>query len=73
MTLANNEAGKCLGEVMLLSWYDRDRNFELPQHSSECHLDSAAPGYIDYGISHGAKLMIDIENGRFVFSIYQLI
>jgi len=67
MEPANNEAQQQLGEVMLLSWYDRDRDFESPQHSSECHLNSTIPGYVDYGISHGAKLMIDIENGRFVF------
>jgi len=67
MDLANREAGQRLGENMLLSWYDRDRDFESPQHSSECHLDSATPGYVDYGIHHGAKLMIDIHEGRFVF------
>lgn len=67
MNIANDEAQQQLGEAMLLSWYDRDRDFESPQHSSECHLDSAVPGYVDYGISHGAKLLIDIEDGRFVF------
>ena len=67
MKLANKEAQQQLGEMMLLSWYDRDRDFESPQHSSECLLDSAISGYVDYGISHGAKLMIDIENGRFIF------
>jgi len=67
MALANREAEQRLGENMLLSWYDRDRDFESPQHASECHLDSATPGYVDYGIHHGAKLMIDIHAGRFVF------
>jgi hypothetical protein len=67
MALADVEAQKNLGEFMLLSWYDRDRDFESPQHSSECHLDSAILGYVDYGINHGATLKIDIENGRFVF------
>lgn len=67
MRLANEEAGKRLGDYMLLSWYDRDRDFESPQHSSECHADSAIPGYVDYGLYHGAKLKIDIEKGRFVF------
>ncbi|MBA1446109.1 MAG: AF1514 family protein [Gammaproteobacteria bacterium] len=52
---------------MLISWYDRDRDFESPQHSSECHQDSAVPGYVDYGIHHGAKLKVDFEQGRFVF------
>jgi hypothetical protein len=67
MQLANAEAESRLGEYMLLSWYDRDRDFESPQHASECHRDSAVPGYVDYGIHHGATLMVDIEDGRFVF------
>ena len=67
MQLARAEAGRRLGENMLLSWYDRDRDFEAPQHVSECHRDSAVPGYVDYGIHHGATLRVDVENGRFVF------
>jgi hypothetical protein len=67
MQLAEQEAMNRSGEVMLLSWYDRDRDFESPQHASECHQDSATPGYVDYGIHHGATLKIDIEQGRYVF------
>ena len=67
MGLADREARARLGDCLLLSWYDRDRDFESPQHSSECHLDSATPGYVDYGIHHGATLMLDVEGGRFVF------
>jgi hypothetical protein len=68
MKQANDEANHRLGENMLLSWYDRDRDFESPQHSSECHARSAVPGYVDYGLSYGATLMVDIEEGgRFVF------
>lgn len=67
MQVANAEAEQRLGEYMLLSWYDRDRDFESPQHASECHQDSAVPGYVDYGIYHGATLKVDIERGRFVF------
>ena len=67
MRLADAEATRRLGEHMLLSWYDRDRDFESPQHASECHQDSAVPGYVDYGIHHGATLKVDIEQGRFVF------
>lgn len=40
MTLANSEAKQRLGDCMLLSWYDKYRDFESPQHSSECHADS---------------------------------
>ena len=67
LQIAGREAGARLGEAMLLSWYDRDRDFESPQHASECHQDSAVPGYVDYGIHHGATLKIDIGQGRFVF------
>jgi len=67
MKLANLEAEHRLGEHMLLSWYDRDRDFESPQHASECHANSAVPGYVDYGLYHGANLKIDIDQGRFVF------
>ncbi len=67
MSIANAEAEKRIGQSMLLSWYDRDRDFESPQHASECHQDSAVPGYVDYGIHHGATLKVDIEHGRFVF------
>ncbi|MBT3308240.1 MAG: AF1514 family protein [Gammaproteobacteria bacterium] len=65
--IADAEAERRLDMVMLLSWYDRDRDFESPQHASECHEDSAIPGYVDFGINHGAELKIDMENGRFVF------
>lgn len=67
MKLANEQAENLLGENMLLAWYDRDRDFESPQHASECHLNSAIPGYIDYALYHGATLKIDFEQGRFVF------
>lgn len=67
MQLANHEARALLGEAMLLSWYDRDRDFEAPQHVSECHQDTAVPGYVDYAVHRGATLKIDIEDGRFVF------
>ena len=67
MRIANAAAGERLGEAMLLSWYDRDRDFEAPQHVSECHRDSAVPGYVDYALHRGATLKVDIEHGRFVF------
>ena len=67
MSVANEEAEKLIGDNMLLAWYDRDRDFESPQHASECHVNSAIPGYIDYALYHGAKLKIDMEQGRFIF------
>lgn len=67
MTLAAKTADQAIGEHMLISWYDRDRDFESPQHSSECHQVGAVPGYVDYGVNHGARLKVDIGEGRFVF------
>jgi len=67
MARADKVADEQLGSYMLLSWYDRDRDFESPQHSSECHQDSATPGYVDYGLNHGATLKVEFEQGRFVF------
>lgn len=66
-SFADAEAERRLESAMLLSWYDKDRDFESPQHAGECHEDSDIPGYVDFGINHGAELKIDIENGRFVF------
>ncbi len=67
MALAETVATEKLSEFMLLSWYDHDRDFESPQHASECHQDSAIPGYVDYGLNHGATLKIDLYQGRFIF------
>ncbi|GBE11476.1 hypothetical protein BMS3Abin12_02064 [bacterium BMS3Abin12] len=67
MESADAEACARLGEYMLLSWYDRDRDFESPQHASECHQAGAVPGYVDYGLHHGATLKVDVDGGRFVF------
>ena len=67
MELAKEEAGQHLGDFMLMSWYDRDRDFESPQHATESDEECAVPGYVEYGISHGATLKVDIEKGRFIF------
>lgn len=72
MHFAKMEAEKNIGDNMLLAWYDRDRDYESPQHASECHVDSAIPGYIDYALYHGATLKIDIEQGRFVFFYFPI-
>jgi hypothetical protein len=65
--LSNRVADNKLGAYMLLSWYDRDRDFESPQHSSTRHSNSTVPGYVDYGLYNGATLKVDIDDGRFVF------
>jgi hypothetical protein len=67
MALADSVAEQKLGDYMLLSWYDRDRDFESPQHASECHQGSDVPGYVDYALYRNASLKVDVEQGRFVF------
>jgi len=67
MKVANHKAQKTIGDNMLISWYDRDRDYESPQHSGERHPDRAIPGYIDHGLKQEASLVVDIEDGRFVF------
>lgn len=65
--LAGSEAEERFEEYMLMSWYDRDRDFESPSHTSECSTGGQKDGYIHYGLSHGATLKVDVEEGRFVF------
>lgn len=67
MALAKAEAAQRFAEYMLVSWYDRDRDFEAPPNTTECPKACKKNGYILYGLSHGAKLKVDIEDGRFVF------
>ena len=67
MELAKQEAVKNMDDFMLMSWYDRDRDFESPQHTTESNEKSALPGYVYYGINHGAIFNVDIGKGRFVF------
>mmetsp|Transcript_27495 Transcript_27495/g.12818 ORF Transcript_27495/g.12818 Transcript_27495/m.12818 type:complete len:110 (-) Transcript_27495:244-573(-) len=67
MVLAKAEAGKRFEEYMLVSWYDRDWDFESPPNTTECAGDCKKDGYIHYGLNHGAKLKVDVEDGRFIF------
>jgi hypothetical protein len=66
VALAGREAEQRFEDFMLLSRYDRDRDFESPPHTFECAQGCKKDGYIRYGLNHRAKLMIDIEDGRFV-------
>lgn len=45
---ASAVADELIGENMLLSWYDSDRDLESPAHASECHEDCPVRGYRDY-------------------------
>lgn len=67
MALAKDVAANRFEDYMLMSWYDRDRDFESPPNTTECAGDCRKDGYIHYGLNHGAKLKVDIEDGRFVF------
>ena len=66
--IAEAIASTLLGEVTCLSWYDKENDQEAPAHVSECH-DAACenPGYIDYALSRGVELKIDVGGGAFVF------
>lgn len=64
---ASAVADELLGENMLLSWYDRERDLESPAHASECHEGCAIRGYWDYALNRGATLAVDFDGGRFVF------
>ncbi|MBU0675889.1 MAG: AF1514 family protein [Proteobacteria bacterium] len=67
VALANGEAAMRFEEYLLISWYDRDRDFESPPNTTECPKACEKNGYILYALSHGATLKVDIEGGRFVF------
>ena len=67
MVLAKDVAIKRFEDYMLMSWYDKDRDFESPPNTTECAGNCKKDGYIHYGLNHGAKLKVDVEDGRFVF------
>ena len=71
LLIANTEAEKYFEDAMLLSSYDRERDFEIPQHAGECHVNSAIPGYIDYALYHGASLKIVLNNEQYSFFYYK--
>lgn len=64
---ASTVADELIGENMLLSWFDRERDLESPAHASECHEGCPVRGYWDYALNRGATLAVDFDDGRFVF------
>ena len=64
---ASAVADELLGENMLLSWYDRERDLESPEHVSECHEGCPIKGFWDYALNRGGTLAVDFDDGRFVF------
>jgi hypothetical protein len=67
MARAKEEARKRFDDCMLVSWYDRDRDFESPPNTTERADGGPKDGYIHYAASHGARLRVDFGRGRFVF------
>jgi hypothetical protein len=65
-------ADEQLGNNMLLSWYDRERDLESPAHASECHEGCLIKGYWDYALNRGGALAVDFDDGRFVFCFMPL-
>ena len=72
LKLANVAAEQVLGDAMLLSFYDRDRNLESPAGVSECHVGCDTPGWLDYAKNRGGTLVVDFGGGRFVFCFMPL-
>lgn len=69
---ATELADELLGDNMLLSWYDRERDIESPAHVSECHEGCAIKGFWDYAQNRGGTLAVDFDDGRFVFCFMPL-
>ncbi len=72
MKLAQATAANELGDNMLLSWYDRERDLESPRGASECHEGCAVKGYWDYALNRGGALAVNFDQGRFVFCFQPL-
>jgi hypothetical protein len=70
--LATAIADNLVGENMLLSWYDRDRDLESPRGVSECHEGCPVKGFWDYALNHGAELAVNFDDGRLVFCFQPL-
>lgn len=69
---ASKLADELIGENMLLSWYDRERDLESPAHVSECHEGCPIKGFWDYALNRGGALAVDFDDGRFVFCFMPL-
>ncbi|MBS4098318.1 MAG: AF1514 family protein [Sulfuricella sp.] len=72
LKLAQASADQELGDNMLLSWYDRERDLESPRGASECHEGCPTKGYWDYALNRGGKLAVNFDQGRFVFCFQPL-
>ncbi|MDE2311321.1 MAG: AF1514 family protein, partial [Betaproteobacteria bacterium] len=69
---ASAAADELIGESMLLSWYDRERDLESTAHASECHEGCPIKGFWNYALNRGGTLAVDFDDGRFVFCFRSL-
>ena len=69
---ASTVADELIGENMLLSWYDRDRDLESPAHVSECHEGCPTRRYWDYALNRDGALAVDFDDCRFAFCFRSL-
>jgi hypothetical protein len=60
-------AFELLGDNMLVSGYDHERDFESPGHVSECHEGCKIKGFCDYALNRGGALTAEFNDGCFVF------
>ena len=68
LELAKGIARQRLGDAtMLLSWYDKERDYESPAGVSECHVGCATKGFWDYALNRDAQLAVEFDSGRFTF------
>jgi hypothetical protein len=60
---ADQAASATVGETMLLAWYDGKTGNGYPD-IPEC---SGKPAWFAYGVGHGAKLMVSVNDKEWVF------
>ncbi|MFZ0791610.1 MAG: AF1514 family protein [Chromatiaceae bacterium] len=63
VAVAAQVAAERQGESMLLSWYDRDRDFESPQHASECHLARPGVAPLDVAARLSSAVRSSVQDG----------
>jgi len=70
--IADQKADELLEEPILLSWYDQVRDREYPSGVSECHEQCDIPGCVEYAQSRDGKLIVNINQGQYLFCYREL-
>ncbi len=65
--LADAAAEEALADPLLLSWYDRQRDVVSPAGVNECQRSCDTPGFVDYAANRGGELIVDVDQGDYVF------